>query len=171
MGRVFSILRQTETQSCVGRGVIHFNLIKTSHASHGCLPGREAAEVEKGGNTGCSNNSGPTGDGPVGDQQPGEGSRNSRAAGLPWAFGFACWWSVGLKSLREVLIVMGPGERQTLRFLPWTSSRNWGGEGKVGMERRWGSHGTAPCFLVVEGRLPGGPGISQLCGRRVPLAP
>lgn len=45
---------------------------------------------------------------------------------------------------------MGRGERQTLRFLPWTSSRNWGGEGKVGMERRWGSHGTARASLWLK---------------------
>lgn len=42
--------------------MIHFNLIKTSHANPGCLPGREAAEVEKGRSTGRSNDSGPTGD-------------------------------------------------------------------------------------------------------------
>ena len=46
----------------MGRGVIHFNLIKTSHANHGCLPGREEVEVEKGRNIGRYNNSGPTGD-------------------------------------------------------------------------------------------------------------
>lgn len=36
LGWVFSILHQTETQLCVGRGMVHFNLIKTTYANHNC---------------------------------------------------------------------------------------------------------------------------------------
>lgn len=67
-------------------------------------------------------------------------------------FGFVLWWpeSFGLKSLLVGSIVMGEGrERETLEFLPWTSSRKWCGEekGKVGNTK------------MVEGRLLEGSGF------------
>lgn len=36
LGWVFSILHQTETQLCGGRGMKHFNLIKIPYAKHNC---------------------------------------------------------------------------------------------------------------------------------------
>ena len=87
--------------------MIRFNLIKTSHAKCGCLPGHEELEAEEG-IFGAVLIQGPRGC-PGGDPQSEEGSRDPRGPGAPLGLRLCVLVveSVGLKCLQEVLVVTG----------------------------------------------------------------
>ena len=89
--------------------MIQSNLIKTSHAKCGCLPGHEELEAEEG-IFGVVMIQGPQGC-PGGDPQPGEGSRDPRGPRAPLGLQLCVLVveSVGPKCLQERLVVMGAG--------------------------------------------------------------